>query len=366
MNNNIKPFSVFLKALILFLAINVLYGFIQPPIAGISIYNTMIPGLKRMPFGNSADPYTVTVDNADAMFAAHEISAEKSPNEIRVAVIGDSSVWGENLQNDETLTGQWNKQDLRCGDKTIRFYNLGYPHPSIIKDLIFIEETKPHQPDAIVWLVTLNTLFNQFRLNPFVVENRDRALSLMTTYSIPFAPQRALEEGHGGFYERTLIGRREFLARWLKLQTLGLVWTATGTDQHILVGQLPAMPHDVRKKPEYRDLSPDTDLNPLLLLSAIDAGYDLAGDTPMLLVNEPIFVADGQNSGIRYNDLYPRWAYDQYRQLLATSASVYNYLDLWNVIPSEYFTDTPMHINADGERLLAEQITPSLIEMVCK
>ena len=150
MNQAIRPFSVLVKACVLFLLINVLYGLVEPPLAEISVYNTVFPGLKRMPFGVSADPYTVTVDNADAMFASHEISDEKKPDEIRVAVIGDSSIWGESLKVKDTLTEQWNQRSLKCGDKTIRFYNLGYPHPSIIKDLIFIDETSSREPDAIL------------------------------------------------------------------------------------------------------------------------------------------------------------------------------------------------------------------------
>ena len=367
MNNNIKPFSVLIKALILFAAINVLYGLVEPPIAEVSVYNNIFPGLKRMPFGISADPYTVTVDNVDAMFAAHEISAQKQPDEIRVALIGDSSIWGESLPVKDTLAGQWNQQALQCGDKKIRFYNLGYPHPSIIKDLIFIDETNERQPDVIVWFVTLNTLMNQFRLHPFVIENRERALQIMITYDIPFAPRRALEEEADSFYDRTLMGQRTFLARWLKLQSLGLIRSATGTDLIVPPQHLESLAHDVKKNPNYRDLEPGTDLRVYLLLNALTAGYSLAGETPILLVNEPIFVANGQNSAIRYNDLYPRWAYDQYRDLVAAQAqaSTWDYLDLWNAIPPDYFTDTPMHVNAEGERLLIEQITPSLLSMVC-
>lgn len=366
MNTTIRPLSVFVKALILFLLINLLYGVFEPSVAEISVYNSILPGLKRMPFGVSTDPYTVTVDNVDAMFAAHEISAQKKPDEIRVALIGDSSIWGESLSNEDTLAGQWNKQGLRCGDKTIRFYNLGYPHPSIIKDLIFIDETRDRQPDAIIWFVTLNTLMNQFRLHPFVIENREQSLQIMDAYDIPFAPRRALEEAGNGFYDRTLVGQRTLLARWLKLQTLGLIRSATGDDVVVPPGHLETLAHDVRKNPNYRELEPGADLRLSLLLNALTAGYDLAGATPLLLVNEPIFVANGHNSDIRYNDLYPRWAYDQYRELVAAQVTSWNYLDLWNAIPPEYFTDTPMHVNASGERLLAGQITPALMKIVCK
>ena len=37
----------------------------------------------------------------------------------------------------------------------------------------------------------------------------------------------------------------------------------------------------------------------------------------MLLVNEPMLISNGANSEIRYNFFYPRWAYDEYRSMLA-------------------------------------------------
>ena len=367
MKSNVRPFYVVIKALCLFIVINVLYALIAPPIADISIYNTLVPGLERMPFGNSEDPYTLTIDNVDAMFAAHKISAKKASDEIRVALIGDSSIWGENLLQGHTLAGQWNQLNLQCNGKTVKFYNLGYPHPSVVKDLIFIEKVKDRQPDVILWFVTLNTLMNQYRINPFLTGNREQALQLMDAYDIPFAPRKTLSEGAGSFYEKTLVGQRSFLARWIKLQTLSLVWLATGTDLHAALSNLETPPTDVRKSPGYRDLEPGTDLRESLLLDAIDAGHVIAGDIPVVLVNEPIFVATGMNSDIRYNDLYPRWAYDQYREIVASQAqaSYLTYLDMWNIIPPKYFTDTPLHLNAEGERLFAEQLSPALLSTVC-
>ncbi len=42
----------------------------------------------------------------------------------------------------------------------------------------------------------------------------------------------------------------------------------------------------------------------------------MAGDVPVLIINEPMFISDGQNSDLRYNSFYPRWAYDQFHRLL--------------------------------------------------
>jgi hypothetical protein len=320
-----------------------------------------------MPFGDYSDPYTVTVDNADAMFAAHEISADKESDEIRVALIGDSSIYGEGLLSSDTLSGQWNQLDPQCADKQIKIYNLGYPHPSIIKDLVFIDEVRERQPDVIIWFITLNTVMNQYRLNPFLTSNRERALQVMETYDIPFGPRKTLSEQGAGFYQNTLVGQRSFLARWLKLQALGLLWYTAGDDFHFEHGNMEIISPDVKKSPDYRDLPPGSDLGESLLLDALTAGYAVAGEVPVLLVNEPIFVANGMHSDVRYNDLYPRWAYDQYRELVAEQAQIdsFTYLDMWNVVPSENFTDTPLHLDAEGERLLAEQINPTLLAMVC-
>lgn len=367
MNSKIRPFLVLFKALCLFVLFNLVYALVKPPVAEISAYNILFPGRLRMPFGTGNDPLTITVDNVDAMFASHAISGRKQPNEIRVALIGDSSIWGEGLFIPETLSEQWNQMNVQCGGKAIRFYNLGYPHPSVLKDLIFFDETKDRQPDLIVWFVTLNTLMKQYRLNSFLTENRTRLLGILDQYDIPFAPKKSLSEMKMSFYQQTIVGQRSFLARWIKLQSLGLLWSATGDDRYHISDHKSIVSPDVTKDVTYRGLEPGTSLSKYVLLDALSAGYDIAGDTPVLLVNEPIFVAAGLHSGVRYNDFYPRWAYDQYRNLVMQQAgnNSWPYLDLWNAIPPSYFTDTALHLSADGERMLAGKINPDLLAMLC-
>jgi len=62
-------------------------------------------------------------------------------------------------------------------------------------------------------------------------------------------------------------------------------------------------------------------------------GLRAAEDTPVLLINEPMLISTGKNSDLRYNFFYPRWAYDQYRQMMAERArsGAWNYLDLWDI-----------------------------------
>jgi hypothetical protein len=97
MKNEINPSRVIVKALCLFILLNLLYGLIEPQGARVSGYNILFPGRTRLPFGIIGDPYTVTVGEVDAMFASHLIAAPSLADEFRIALIGDSSVWGERL-----------------------------------------------------------------------------------------------------------------------------------------------------------------------------------------------------------------------------------------------------------------------------
>ena len=102
-----------------------------------------------------------------------------------------------------------------------------------------------------------------------------------------------------------------------------------------------------------------------LAWDVLDAGMSI---TPkMILVNEPMLVSDGLNSDIRYNFFYPRWAYDEYRQLLTEHAASQNwsYLDLWDLVPASEFTNSAIHLTPAGERLLADQIA-EVIQTECK
>jgi hypothetical protein len=362
----VSPLRVLLKAFILFVLVNLLYALIQPPVSRISVYTRLFPGRERLPFGEMHNPYVVSIDDIDAMFAAHAIAADKKRDEVRVAVIGDSSVWGENLSLHETLTGQWNQLDVQCGAKRMHVYNLGYPHPSAVKDLLFLKKLTEYEPDVIVWLSTLNTL-SSMQVNPVLVENRDKALELLDEYQLAFSGIDTLRNSKRSLLEKTIVGERSFLARLIKLQALGWLWSATGRDVERLAEPV-SMPADVSDNLEYRRLPVGSDLRTIMLVDALAAGHAIVGKTPLVLVNEPIYVANGLNSDLRYNDFYPRWAYDQYREVIAGQAHANDwvYIDLWDFIPREYFTDTPLHLSLEGERLLAERIHEFVLPMVCQ
>jgi hypothetical protein len=93
--------------------------------------------------------------------------------------------------------------------------------------------------------------------------------------------------------------------------------------------------------------------------------YQIAGNIRVILVNEPMKVlTDVPNSDVYYNVYYPRWVYDQYRQYMNNTAvkNHWDYLDLWNVFPPSYYTDTPLHLNPQGEAELAKMIAPYIVK----
>ena len=81
----IHPLRLLAKTLIIFLLANLIFALWNPPVGRLSLYNLVFPGRTRFPFATG--PRTVTIDNLDAMFASHVISAPKRKNEFRVIIL---------------------------------------------------------------------------------------------------------------------------------------------------------------------------------------------------------------------------------------------------------------------------------------
>jgi hypothetical protein len=357
-NDKISLPRLLLKTLLLFAALNFLCAALPPAALGrLTLYNTLFPGRPRLPYGDQpALSYNVSLFNLDAMFASHKIAGTPKPtDEYRVILIGDSSVWGFLLTPDQTLDAYLNAAHLTRDGKTVRTYNLGYPTLSLTKDLLILQRALAYAPDLIIWLTTLEAFPYEKQLAAPLVENNPAALRpLLSTFNLQLSPpDPAFVEPT--FWDRTLLAQRRPLADLLRLQLYGVLWSATGLDQYY------PETYDLRAE----DLEPDATFyalpNPLtpdvLALDVLHAGIALAGDVPVLVVNEPMFVSTGKNSDIRYNFYYPRWAYDQYRALLAADMAQHGlYLDLWNSIPNPEFTNTAIHLTPQGSQLLAEKI----------
>jgi hypothetical protein len=363
--------GVLVKAALLFAVLNLLFAWLYPmdALGRVSFYNSLFPGRERLPFGeNQAQAYNLSLYNLEAMFASQRLNAApKTVGEYRVLVIGDSSVWGTLLRPPETLSGQLNAAGLTCGARSVRTFNLGYPTLSVTKDLMILREAvQRYQPDRILWLVTLEGLPRELQLaSPLLANNASRAQNLIRSYNLSLDPaDPALV--HPSFWDQTLVGARRPLADLIRLQLYGVLWGATGIDQ-----TYPAQ-YDAAQ----RDLSADVSFHgrpgpaldsASLALDVLSAGVKLVGSVPVTFVNEPILVSTGKNSDLRYNFFYPRWAYDQYRQDLASLAQANNwdYLDLWNLVDEKEFTNSAIHLTPAGESLLADRVGQALVG-VCR
>jgi hypothetical protein len=368
--------NVLLKALGLFIILNLLYMALDPLDAAswlgrISAYNLLLPGRERLPFGeNPAKSYNLSLYNLDAMLASHKLAgAAKPPGEYRVLLVGDSSVWGILLRPEETLASQLNNSPLptTCTGQSIRVYNLGYPTISLTKDLMLLDQVRRYEPDLIVWLTTLEAFPRDKQLtSPVVANNAQRVRDLIDRYKLQLDPHDpALAQTNG--WSRTIIGQRRALADLLRLQFYGMLWGATGIDQEYPADYPPAQ-RDLDPDPTFHGWQPPTLDSSLLALDVLQAGMQAAGEIPILLVNEPILVSTGANSDIRYNFFYPRWVYDQYRQLLTdlSQQQDWSYLDLWNAVPQSQFTNSAIHLTPMGESMLMQVLSKTIQYESCR
>jgi hypothetical protein len=301
------------------------------------------------------------------MFASHVINGdEKDKNEFRVLLIGDSSVWGTLLKPEETLTGQLNTANIEACGKNVRAYNLGYPTISLTKDVLLLSYGMKYQPDLVIWLTTLEAFPTEKQIaSPLVANNQESLIRLKSRYGLEFDPKN-LAFVQKNSWGKTIIGEQRALADFFRLQIYGVMWAATGVDQTYPTDYVPAQT-DLEANEKFHDAEPPILEPNSLALTALETGVRIAGNTPVIIVNEPMLISSGKNSDIRYNFFYPRWAYDSYRDMMAelSQKNQWNYIDLWDIVPANEFTNSAIHLTPAGENVLAEKLAPS-IETSCK
>jgi hypothetical protein len=363
-NPRIRLFPVLLKGILLFVMCNIAFIFLRGvPFGKLSLYNSLFPGRERLPFGEVPESYSLSPFDIDALFASHRIAgAEKEPGEYRVLLIGDSSVWGTLLRPDETLAGQLNEAAVPACGKTVHAYNLGYPTLSLLKELMLLDYALQYQPDMVIWLTTLQSFPRERQLtSPIVANNALRTRDLIERYDLALDPHDpALVEASS--WDRTVLGQRRAVADFLRLQIYGALWAATGIDQIYPDDYTPAQV-DLEPSDEFFGLhsADQASLEEALAFDVLEAGMS-AANVPTLLVNEPILVSNGANSEIRYNFFYPRWAYDEFRSLLAELSADrdWTYIDLWDLAPMSEFTNSAVHLTPEGQALLANELATAI------
>ena len=364
---SIHPVRLVLKTVVLFIVINVIWALYQPQPGYFSIYSHLVIGRPRFPFGEVPQlAYNFTLNNLNAMFESHEIDVLPNPAQYTVILLGDSSVWGTLLLPEDTLSGQLNALDLVHAENNlpIRFYNLGYPTLSLTKDLMILEEAiGAYDPDMVIWLVTLESmLWEQQLRSPIVQANPSRMEHLSYGYKVSFS-KAADRMAPLNFWQRTLVGERRDIADIIRLQLYGILWDATGIDQYYPDAYTPAA-RDLENETKYYQYEEESFSVDDLGVELLQAGRNMGPHIPFMVVNEPILISQGDNSNIRYNFYYPRWVYDQYRIIMSQQkeAHQWTYLDTWDLIPEEEFTNSAIHLSPNGSTLLAAHIANYFVD----
>ncbi len=358
---------VLIKTAFLFAVLNLLFVLLNPVsfLGKISLYNTLLPGRERLPYGeNASQSYNLSLNNLNAMFASHVLAQEKAADEYRVILIGDSSTWGFLLKPEDTLAGKINAGDYHTQDgKRVKVYNLGYPIMSLTKDLLLLDQAMAYEPDMVIWLITLESFPRDKQLFPPLVRNNLAPVrELIEKYDLNLEDTSQFVELD--FWDKTLVGQRRPLAELVLFQVYGVAWAATGIDQHYPESYV-LRQSDFDENISWHALSEPQPLEgDYLAFDVLEAGIARVGETRFLLVNEPMFISTGKNSDLRYNFFYPRWVYDAYREQLTALAAVQNwpFLDLWNVIAPEEFTDSPVHLTPAGSQQLSELIAAAIVD----
>jgi hypothetical protein len=371
-NNSVSAIRVVIKAIILFCLVNFLFALAHPlPALGqFSAYNLLFPGRQRLPYGdNPQKSYNLSLYNLEALFASHELAGiPPSPGEYRVVIIGDSATWGYLLENPDTLAGQINAAGIELpGGRKVRAYNLGYPVMSLAKDLFILSYALRYKPDLVIWPFTLESFPLDKQFYSPLLKNNPQAIKKILEQYLPGMDTSQVDEENGGFWQSTLVGQRRALADILRLQLYGVLWAATGIDQDIPESYTPRQ-EDLEADQAFHNLEPGQFEQEKLAFDVLAAGVRMAGDTPVVMINEPMYISTGKNSNIRYNFYYPRWVYDAYRQDMIERSRVngWNYVDLWNLVPAEEFTNTAVHLSPRGTAIMTGRVIELIREMAAK
>ena len=356
---------VIVKVVSLFVVFNFLFiGFDQATIGKISLYNSILPGRERLPFGeNPTRSYNLTINNIEAMFSSLRLAGEaKKQDEYRVFIVGDSSVWGSLQKNSDTLSGQLNNLNLMsCDGKRMDFYNLGYPTLTIFKDLMIIDRALAYHPDLILWLVTLESFPRENQTNSELLKNNAPLINQIVK-------QYGLDSSYyfdePTFLDRTFLNQRRNLADLARLQAYGIMWAATGIDQDLNSPYTPAR-RDFEQDDTFHGEG-QRDLESELSMDVLEMAIKRIS-VPVILINEPILISQGENSEVRYNYYYPRWAFEQYRAIIKNTFDKFKtpFYDFYNLVPEDMFTNSAIHLNRDGEDLLVKEITSILKNNYC-
>lgn len=338
-----------------------------------AIYKSFTPPTARLGFANQiGDPIWWRLD---ALLDAHEIAQPKAPDEYRVIFLGDSATFCLYCRSTEAIPQLFTELGATIDGKRVRAYNLAYPGSDWLKDILILKHALKYQPDAIVWLVTAKGSGDQ----PLPQEpdahlitrlNADELPSLARQYNLDTWETRRYADADA-WYQQSIWTHGGRYRDWLVLiaRSIGnaLIYPGKDLTQEYLLPGEPVATKPIQAVAEINSSLPGYDRFPNRQWDLLLAGQRMAQEAhiPLLIVNEPIYVGSGPNSEVNYNSFYERDLFDRFRAAMTDFTQQHNltYLDLWNRLPPENFSNTSLHYNLEGNRRVAEEVMKALQEI---
>jgi hypothetical protein len=363
---------VFAKALLLLIVFDVLQMALglTSAIDHWSIYQYFTPPTMRLGLANQiGDPSWWRLN---VLLEAHEIAQPKAPDEYRVVFLGDSSTFCLYCRAGEAIPKAITDLGVTIDGKRVRGYNLAYPGPDWLKDVLILKHALAYQPDAIVWLVTAKGSSDQPTpaqpdAHLFTRLNADELPDLQRRYGFKVWEMAQFADADA-WYQSSILAKGGRLRDWINLlaRTVHRALIEPGKDmtrEYLLPGK-PVTQQPVQFPAEITSELPGYGTLPNSRWDLLLTGQRMAQEAgvPLLLVNEPIYLASGPHSDVNYNSDYERAVYDRFRNALATFTQDHQlrYLDLWNHLPAEEFSNTALHYNLQGNRHIADEIMKEL------
>jgi hypothetical protein len=138
------------------------------------------------------------------------------------------------------------------------------------------------------------------------------------------------------------------------------------SQEYLLPGE-PVTTKPIQAAAEINSALPGYGTFPNRQWELLRAGRQVAdgANVRLLIVNEPTYIGSGPNSDVNYNSFYERNLYDRFRAALTdfTRQHTMTYLDLWDFLPAEDFSNTSLHYDLAGNRLVAQKLFDALSAM---
>jgi hypothetical protein len=271
-------------------------------------------------------------------------------------------------RSNEAIPSLFTQLNATLDGKHVVGYNLAYPGSDWLKDILILKHALKYQPDAIVWLVTAKGAGDQ----PLPQEPEAHLITRLNAAELPtLARQYALDTWEtqryadtDAWYQRSIFTHGGRYRDWLILLARSMRNAALDAQRDLSQDYMwPG--ESVTTKPvqpvaEINSTLPGYGVFPNRQWELLRAGQHMANEArvSLLIVNEPTYIASGPHTDVNYNSFYERNLYDRFRAALTdfTQQQSMTYLDLWNFLPAEDFSNTSLHYTLDGNRLIAQQL----------